>query len=691
MIKSIKQTIALVLTVVVLFAVMPSNGFDAFATEAIYSGTCGENLTWSLDVDSGELVISGTGDMDFGLEDIVPWDEYKDKIVEVTVANGVTSVDSYSFADCLNLSKVLFPESLTKISSSAFVNCINLFDINLPENIIDIGFYAFYNTGYYNTTSNWSDGVLYIQNYLIKANEAIEGKYVIKAGTKILADYAFDNCTHITQVVFPDSVTRIGKYVFIYCNNLTNVDLGRGLKYIGTASFDICEKLKSILIPASVICIEIAEDSTNFCRCSALETFMVESGNKYYSSDSYGVLFDKNQTTLIKYPEGSGNVSYKIPESVTSVEDAAFDNCSNLTSVYIPKSVTYIGNCSFMTCDALKDVYYGGTKQEWNAMSIHYYNGALFNATINFLGEVEHKHELAHRTIESNCKVAGMEYDICLECGESFNVVILPLSDHSWSVWSVTKEATAEDEGEEQRSCSVCGKIETRVIPKLNKIKDENTGIEIVYSDEYDIDVEIEVEPIYDGNSYQIIETTYGNVNSKIFDITTVKDGVKVQPDGTVKVRIPVPADFISNTIFVCYVDSVSGTVENIPAVVKDGYVEFEAEHFSHYAVVEKLGKINFVDIGNISMDYKASTTITPAINVDSGVEYTVTYSSSDNSVVAVDENGKLTATGTGSATITCTVTDEHGNVVTDTCEVEVSYNWWQWIIVILLFGWIWY
>ncbi len=66
-------------------------------------------------------------------------------------------------------------------------------------------------------------------------------------------------------------------------------------------------------------------------------------------------------------------------------------------------------------------------------------------------------------------------------------------------------------------------------------------------------------------------------------------------------------------------------------------------------------------------------------------------YSSSDANVATVDKNGKVYAAGTGNATITCTVTDSWGNVVADTCKVTVGYAWWQWIIIIVLFGWIWY
>ena len=102
-------------------------------------------------------------------------------------------------------------------------------------------------------------------------------------------------------------------------------------------------------------------------------------------------------------------------------------------------------------------------------------------------------------------------------------------------------------------------------------------------------------------------------------------------------------------------------------------------------------GKVNSVSVSNVSLDYKSSTTLNPQISVDVGVKYTVTYSSSNPSVASVDANGKVSTGKTGSATITVTVTDEYGNTVSDTCNVEVKYNWWQWILVIVLFGWIWY
>ena len=101
--------------------------------------------------------------------------------------------------------------------------------------------------------------------------------------------------------------------------------------------------------------------------------------------------------------------------------------------------------------------------------------------------------------------------------------------------------------------------------------------------------------------------------------------------------------------------------------------------------------KVTAVDIGNITMNYKDTVTITPAISANSGAEYTISYSSSNQSVATVDENGNVYAAGTGHTTITCTVTDKYGNIVADTCDVEVKYTALQWFIIIVLFGWIWY
>ena len=102
---------------------------------------------------------------------------------------------------------------------------------------------------------------------------------------------------------------------------------------------------------------------------------------------------------------------------------------------------------------------------------------------------------------------------------------------------------------------------------------------------------------------------------------------------------------------------------------------------------------VKSVSIDDISLNYKKSTTLKPTIKADDGAKYKVEYSTSNAKVATVDKNGKVTATkrGSGTATITCTVTDEFGNTVTDTCKVSVKLSFGQILIVYVLFGWIWY
>lgn len=100
---------------------------------------------------------------------------------------------------------------------------------------------------------------------------------------------------------------------------------------------------------------------------------------------------------------------------------------------------------------------------------------------------------------------------------------------------------------------------------------------------------------------------------------------------------------------------------------------------------------VKSVSVDDVTMNYKASTTIKPKVDADEGITYTVKYESSNPKVASVDENGNVKALKKGNATITVTVTDQYGNVVEDTCTVTVKYTFFQWIIKILLFGWIWY
>ena len=290
---------------------------------------------------------------------------------------------------------------------------------------------------------------------------------------------------------------------------------------------------------------------------------------------------------------GSPNlVEVVITDSVTSIGMSAFAYCENLESITIGSGVTYIGEEIFEECNNLKNVYYNGTEEGWNKITLDD-NVVLEEREIQYL-VVPHVHTPEVITIPATCKAPGMEYTICTdpECGETIGEsTVLAQLPHTPGEWVVVTEATYEAEGKKEQRCTECGELlAEEVMPKLVRVTvaDDKTGVAIEFdSDEYDGEVEVAVEETFDGKAFNLISTNVDSTKATVFDISMSVDGVTVQPNGKLTVKIPLPEGYNPNQCFIYYLNTDNNTVEKLATSYADGYLTFETDHFSYYAVVE--------------------------------------------------------------------------------------------------------
>ena len=173
------------------------------------------------------------------------------------------------------------------------------------------------------------------------------------SGTQVetIGPKAFRDCTGLTSITISDSLTSIGSYAFWTCSDLTSIDLGDSVTTIGPFAFFNCTSLTSFDLGNSLTTI----GSQIFRNCTSLTSITVDANNNSFS-DINGVLFNKDQSVLIQYPEGNTATSYAIPHSVTTIGSYAFYYCSSLTSITISDSVTTIGDYAFFMCSDLNSI-----------------------------------------------------------------------------------------------------------------------------------------------------------------------------------------------------------------------------------------------------------------------------------------------------------------------------------------------
>ena len=304
--------------------------------EVIASGTCGSNLTWTLDA-TGLLTISGKGAMaGYNFSD-APWYTYRNNIVTVLIKDGVTSIGASAFKECVVLNGITIPESVTTIGINAFEGCSDLESVVIPDSVTSINGYTFYGCTSLKSIT-LSNALTELEGGDFADCTSLK-EIVIPAGVTTIGDFSFNNCVALESIVIPEGVTTIGNYAFSGCKSLSSIKIPETVFDIGCKAFGGCSNLTSIVLPAGIMAIE--EDTFN--RCSSLKSITLPATIKSIGKNAF-----YNCSAL---------ESVVIPEGVKSIEPSAFWFCAGLKSITLPATLETVGSDAFYGCNSIDELY----------------------------------------------------------------------------------------------------------------------------------------------------------------------------------------------------------------------------------------------------------------------------------------------------------------------------------------------
>lgn len=454
--KTSKKLLCSLLMVLMCLTSVPVSGlveadiFSISAAAVSYSGRCGDNAYWKYDKSTKTLTITGKGaigDCHYDGEYVHGYyDLLEGDITTLIISDGITYIGDHAFScncsssiktlkiadsvkyigagafwgakikelklpakleeigpeafvDCENLKTLTIPDSVKTIGSGAFSSCTSLEEVTIGSGVTEL-YYAFggcekikkfvigknvktfdpegwcgvpvtvaKGNKYFSTDKN---GVLYNadKTKLIMYPDLLKLKtYTVPKSVKAISANAFSDGKYLEKVNV-SNVEKIGVRAFS-CSSIEEIVLGNKLQSVNDEAFYGCRYLKTVTIPASV---------TKIGKHAFLQsgTVKVAANNKKYSSDSLGVLFNKDKTTLIHFSERIKVKSYTIPDTVKVISDRAFayneyvENITfpkglkrieefgaaadNLKSIYLYKDIEYIGEDAFSFCGKVRDL-----------------------------------------------------------------------------------------------------------------------------------------------------------------------------------------------------------------------------------------------------------------------------------------------------------------------------------------------
>ncbi|MBR2337773.1 MAG: leucine-rich repeat domain-containing protein [Clostridia bacterium] len=319
-------------------------------------------------------------------------------------------------------SQFIIPEDVTAIGLRAFLKCDSLKKIIIGKNVAEIDEFAFlecynlegFEVEYSNSCYKEIDGNLYTKDGTeliqcavgdkaetfdvpktltdVKSNALVGYRSIkninvvdLEAWCNLAGHYSFSHYTAsqrnfyingelVSEIVVPDTVTTLKRFTFSGFENIQVINVGDGVTQLEYSSISACKNLKEIVFGKSV---KVLQDGS-YISCTGLEKITVDEENPSYKSIN-GVLYTKDCSVLLKYPEAKADTEYTVIEGVRVIEQSAFfknENlqrinllegleeikrnafslCKGLKGIEIPSSVTTLGDSAFSSCLSLESI-----------------------------------------------------------------------------------------------------------------------------------------------------------------------------------------------------------------------------------------------------------------------------------------------------------------------------------------------
>ncbi len=520
-----------------------------------------------------------------------------------------------AFRNCDNLQTVIFEEGTTAIAKYLFANCASLKEITIPDTVTKIGEYAFSNCTSLEKMQ-LPEGITSIEKYAFYYCTNLEGINLPESITSI-EDYVFYNCASLKEIHLPSNLTIISDYGFYNCTNLEKITFSESLTKIGKYGLAACKKLKEVIIPNNVTNI----GDYVFYNCTSLEK----------------VLLPDKQVNIVKgmFKNCSNLTSFELPVTVTTIQQEAFQN-SGLTEIVILDSVTSIGDYAFSDCDALTTV---AIPDSITSLSSYVFSNCDALVDVRFgIGMTE---------------IPSCAFYACTV----LTSIVLP-----YTIKSIGQSSFAN-----------CTSLTEVTIPsattKAYNNSFSNSGQLTIYG----------VSGTYAETIANAVGATFVNKEVNATEVSLDKEELELKVGKSATLNVTIAPRDITDSVTWQSSDTEVATVSEAGVVkavgIGEAIVQVTVGELSASCAVVVTQPVTGIslNIGGVSLDALSTYQLTATIKPDTASNKNIEWSSSDENIASVDENGLVTALSKGEAIITAAALD--GSNVTATCKVTVRSN----------------